>query len=338
MATQLPNPFVPASMTGMMKLSPDRPVYKIDYAVDAVTSASFVVKGEVRRDQVTDNDGKSTPVARHDQQTGLQTSLMLMRDAARGGRGRVLNDTEARAFGVRALLLLPGTDVNAFRAAYDSGSLWMLLGLKDGLVDLEGILKAGSALRATQILLSLRDPENLDRLGRILATDLFLGNRDRFRNDAGNSGIQNLGNVFFVEKGTGEFKIKGLDVFDSTKNTALMSHTVTRGCERDPSPGDVNYWAGPLLKDPVQLRRIADNALTSLYDELSAVLRKANIGPGIVSGYAFGPQHTRLVVAGMNAAIVVIKASCKQRLAQMRRGKADTAGLKSRMTLMNWST
>lgn len=338
MATPLPNPFVSSSMTAILKLSPDRPVYKIDYAVDATNTASFVVKGEVRRAHVTDNNGKGTPVARHDQQTGLQTSIMLMRDAARGGRGRVLNDAEARGFGTRAAGLLSGTELTDFRSAYDSGSLWMLLGLKDGLVDLEGILQSGSALKATQILLSLRDPENLDRLGRILATDLFLGNRDRFQNDVGGSGIQNLGNVFFVEKGTGEFKIKGLDVFDSTKNTALMSHTVTRGCERDPSPGDVNYWAGPLLKDPVQLKRIAENALTSLYAELSAVLRNANVSAAMVRGYEFTPRHTGLVVAGMNAALVVIKASCKQRLAQMRKGKVDTAGLKSRMKLMKWST
>ena len=338
MATPLPNPYVAASMTAITKLSPARPVYQIDYAINSTTNTSFVVKAEGRRAQVTDNDGKATPVARHNQQTGLQTSLMLMRDAARGGRGRVLNDTEARAFATRALLLLAGGEVNDFRSAFNTESLWMLLGLKDGLVDLEAIVQGGNALRATQILMSLRDPENLDRLGRILATDIFLGNRDRFQNDVGNDGIQNPGNVFFVEKGTGEFKIKGLDVFDSTKNTALMSHTVTRGCERDPTAGDVNHWAGPLLKDPIHLRRVADNALTSMYDELSGVLRNANIGPGIIRGYEFGPQHTHLVVAGMNAAIVVIKASCKQRLAQMRKGKVDTSGLKSRMKLMNWST
>ncbi len=338
MPTPLPLPFVAASMTGLTKLAPARPVYKVDYAINAHTSASFVIKAEVRKHQVTDDNGRSTPVARHIQQTGLQTSIMLMRDAARGGRGRVLNDKEAQAFRTRALLLLAAGEKTDFNSAYDSESVWLLMGMKDGLVDLEGIVQGGSALKASQILLALRDPENLDRLGRILATDLFLGNRDRFQNDQGNQGIQNFGNVFFVEKGSGEFKIKGLDVFDSTKNTALMSHTVKRGCERDPSPANVDYWAGPLLKDATQLQRLADNALTSLYDELSAVLRNNNIGAGIIRGYKFGPQHSQLVVAGMNAALIVIKASCKTRLAQMRRGKADTAGLKSRMKLMNWST
>ncbi len=325
-------------MTAVSKLAPDRPVYKIDYAVNATTTTSFVVKGEGRKERTTDNDGKATAVARHDQQTGLQTSIMLMRDAARGGRGRVLNDKEAQGFGQKAVALLPTAEVNDFKSAFNGGSLWMLLGLKEGLVDLEAILKSGNTLKATQILLAMRDPENLDRLGRILATDLFLGNRDRFQNDQDGGGIQNQGNVFFVEKGTGEFKIKGLDVFDSTKNTALMSHTVHKGCERDPSAGDVNYWAGPLLKDPIQLKRIANNALKSLYDELSAVLRNANVSASMIRGYEFGPKHTALVVAGMNAAVIVIKASCKQRLAQMRKGKVDTAGLKSRMKLMNWST
>ncbi len=338
MPTELPNPFVAASMTDITKISPDRPVYKIDYAINARTSASFVLKGEVRKAHTTDNDGRATTVERHKQQTGLQTSIMLMRDAARGGRGRVLNDREAKAFGDRAMLLLSDGDRNSFRDSYNAQSLWMLLGMKSGLVDLEGIVQGGSALRASQILLALRDPVNLDRLGRILATDLFLGNRDRFQNDQGEHGIQNLGNVFFVEKGTGEFRIKGLDVFDSTKNTALMSHSVKAGCERDPTAGDVNYWAGPLLKNPVQLQRLANNALKSLYDELSGVLRNNNIRAGIIRSYEFGPQHTQLVIAGMDAALIVIKASCKTRLAQMRKGKADTAGLKSRMKLMNWST
>lgn len=338
MATQLPNPFVPASMVSMSKLSPQRPVYKIDYLIDPRTRASFVVKAEGRKDRITNDDGTATPVLRHNQQNSLQTSIMLMRDAAQGGRARVLNDREAAAFRSRAELLL-ATDLMAdFKAAFQAGSLWILMGLKAGLVDLEGIAQGGNVLKASQILLSLRDPENLDRLGRILATDIFLGNSDRFVNDVTGKGIQNVSNVFFVEKRTGEFKIKGLDVFDPSRNSALMSHTVTRGCERDPSPANVNYWGGPLLKDPIQLQRVAGNALTSLYDELSSVLRNGGIGPGIIRSYEFTPQHTSLVVAGMNAALIVIKASCKQRLAQMRKGKADTAGLKSRMKLMNWST
>ncbi|MHB1225752.1 MAG: hypothetical protein ACYC2G_17115 [Gemmatimonadaceae bacterium] len=338
MATALPNPFVPASMVSMSKLAPERPVYKIDYLLDPRTVASFVIKGEGRKHATTDSNAKATPVARHNQQNSLQTSIMLMRDAARGGRGRVLNDREAGGFRSRALLLLASDLVADFTAAFDSQSLWMLLGLKEGLVDLEGIVKGANALKARQILLALRDPENLDRLGRILATDMFLGNTDRFVNDVGGKGIQNIGNVFFVEKGTGEFKIKGLDVFDPSKNTALMSHTVARGCT-DPRGGDnVDYWAGPLLKDPVQLNRVAQNALDSLYTELSGVLRKANEPAAMIRGYDFTDQHTRRVVAGMNAALIVIKASCKQRLAQMRKGKADTAGLKSRMKLMNWST
>ena len=338
MPTPLPNPFVAASMTSMSKLAPARPVYKIDYSLGGLATGSFVLKAEGKKPYVTDNDGKASAVARHDQQTGLQTSIMLMRDAARGGRGRVLNDKEAQALKARSLLLLPGGETADFTSAYDSGSLWILMGLKDGLVDLEAVIQNGSALKALQILASLQSPENLDRLGRILATDMFLGNRDRFENDNQGGGIQNLGNIFFVEKGTGEFKIKGLDVFDSTKNTALMSHTVQRGCERDPTAGDVNYWAGPLLKDPVQLARVADNALTSLHGHLGAVLRQSNVRDGIIRSYEFSSRHRDLVVAGMNAALIVIKASCKQRLAQMRKGKVDTAGLKSRMKLMNWST
>lgn len=338
MPTVLPYPFVGASMTSIRRLSQGHPVYTVDYMVTPRAVATYVVKAEVRKSVITDMNGRTTQVGRREQQRAVQTSIQLMRDAARGGRGRVLDDKEVQSLFDRARLLLAAAEIAGFKATADANAIWVLYGMKAGLVELSDVVQGASVLRATQLLAALRDPENLDRLGRILATDMFLGNRDRFSNDVGTQGIRNATNVFFVEKATGEFKIKGLDVFDHTQNNALMSTTVTAGCANDPRPINVSYWGGPLLRDPLQLRRVASNALTSMYDELAAVLRNANVGAGIVRNAAFEGYHIDAVVAGMNAALVVIKASCKQRLAQMRRAKVDTAGLKSRMQLMHWST
>ena len=101
---------------------------------------------------------------------------------------------------------------------------------------------------------------------------------------------------------------------------------------------DENYWSGPLLKDPDKRARVAQNALDSLYAELGGVLREAKFPEPLIRNYKFSESHTKVVVKGMEAALVVIKASCKLRLAQMRAGKVNADGLKSRMKVMGWST
>jgi hypothetical protein len=332
MATPLPQPLQRAPITSARRLSPDRPVFLIGYSTSATTTAQFVVKAET--------SGVIAKGVTADVKNAVQSSIMLMRDAARGARGRVLTEGERRDFLQAARPLLgSAADQTYLDVLRDEGTklLWMLLGFKAGLVDLQGVIDSQAVLRACQVLLSLRDDENLDRLGRILATDLFLNNNDRFSIKPNESSIQNLGNVFFVDKGNGTFKIKGLDVFDPSSNNALMSTTVRKGCDRMDSR-DENYWSGPLLKDPDKRARVAQNALDSLYAELGGVLREAKFPEPLIRNYKFSESHTKVVVKGMEAALVVIKASCKLRLAQMRAGKVNADGLKSRMKVMGWST
>jgi hypothetical protein len=326
----LPLPLQGGPILAARRLVPDHAVFLITYRTSPTTSARFVVKTESRVAGFTGAD-----------KTAVQTSIMLMRQAARGGKGRVLTEAETGAFlqGTRPLLSAEDREFldDEAKGHGNVKPIWILLGFKDGLIDLRGMVGAPDAAKAAQVLLSLHDEENLDRLGRILATDMFLHNNDRFNFRPNGTGILNFGNVFFVDKGNGDFKIKGLDVFDPSTNTALMSTVVRKGCEKD-DWRDERYWSGPLLKDRGRITKVAQNALDSLFKELGEILRGAGYHEPLIRNFRFSQDDTKRVVKGMEAAVVVIKSTCKLRLAQMRQGKVNADGLKSRMKAMGWST
>lgn len=200
------------------------------------------------------------------------------------------------------------------------------------LVELDKVIANNDAGTAAAILASMSEEENLHRLGAILVVDMFTNNTDRFEVMPNARGIQNKGNVFFVRKGDGRLRIKGLDPFDYTKSGALLETVVAK--TKDPT--DSGWWSGIMIKKDSELQRVARTAVESLNDELVAVIRAAGYHHTAIKQLALGKTEISKVVDGMKEARQKIKNACLSRVDRMGGNPQATAGLQSRLDALGW--
>lgn len=319
MANPLPPILHQAHILRITNIAPGHPVFEMVWndKPGKHPDRPFIVKG----------DGGSAE--------SVGSAYGMMRDVARGARARVL-DVQERNFFFAA----GGQDsvADATTKAYlttlkPAPFQWVLMGHKAALLELDKVLNTQDTGTAALMLACLKDEENLQRLGAILAVDMFTNNTDRFEVLPGQKGITNRGNVFFVRKASGDLRIKGLDPFDYTKSKAQLETVVTATKDHT----DAGWWSGIMLKKDAELERIAKNACKSLSTELGSVLRANGYAETVIKQLSLRSEHVKIVVASMKTTRDAIKNSCTAKLARTDLKAQVRAGLQSRMQALGWT-
>jgi hypothetical protein len=325
MANEIPDRLYGDWITSIAHIAkPGHPVFRLEWDKSKDNSAprSVILKAEPASPET------------------LSSVFGLMRETARGARYRVLNKVEVdwlyEAAGTKCADDATKTYVLQFKGA--QGWSWIIMGNKGVLVELKDVIGNNDASTAAAILAAMGENEgdedkesNLERLGMILAVDIFTNNTDRFRLDPKTSGIQNKGNVMFVRKGEGKLRIKGLDPFDPTRSIADLGIVVT-GVKDHTDPG---YWQGIMLIDDEQLKRIAKNAVNSLNEELSGLM-KGKYSQKVIDKLLLDKTHINKVVDGMKKARKQIRTVCELQVKSLANNTQAQAGLVSRMKALKW--
>jgi hypothetical protein len=224
---------------------------------------------------------------------------------------------------------------------------WVIMSFKKGLIALDEALgkdpnnTTPERDRLIGILSSMRHEKNLKRLGAMLVVDLFLNNEDRFslrksQKGIGGSGLENFGNVFFVEKGLGFFQIKALDPWDIAKPDARIDQVVAKPKTFAPQFRDMEQWTGMFLKKDDELFRIADNACDVFNLQIAAALNRLGVSPPDYEPYLMTKETVKQVHKAMKDAIPILKGYCRTR-AGAAGARFYSAGLQSRMKLLGWA-
>jgi len=331
----LPAPFT-ANAANSVKQLGTRPVFKVDYGI---SHDAFILKTETSSVQVS--------------QDVTDFTYQAMREVAEGTKSRPLNTTEINE--VYTLLhsqkadqacrqYAPQLGMNA--AAY-AARPWVIMSFKKGLIALDEALgkdpnnTTPERDRLIGILSSMRHEKNLKRLGAMLVVDLFLNNEDRFslrksQKGIGGSGLENFGNVFFVEKGLGFFQIKALDPWDIAKPDARIDQVVAKPKTFAPQFRDMEQWTGMFLKKDDELFRIADNACDVFNLQIAAALNRLGVSPSDYEPYLTTKETVKQVHKAMKDAIPILKGYCRTR-AGAAGARFYSAGLQSRMELLGWA-
>jgi hypothetical protein len=316
MPNEIPVILHKAHIKSLLNVAPNHPVFRLMWN-DGRGGADrpFIIKG--------DSGSKET----------MASAYGLMREAARGVRWRVLDASETRwLFEVADTKSVDGATKIYMAKLQAAGYTWVIMGNKDALLQLEDVIQKNDSATAAAMLMALGDEENLHRLGAILVVDMFTNNADRFKVKPGEQGIQNMGNVFFVRKGDGTLRIKGLDPFDWTKSNSLLETTVSTS--KDPTDG--GWWSGIMLRKDAELERVARAAATSLNQELGAVMRRAGYQENAIQQLSLGKREIGKVVDGMKAARKKVENACHSSVGRMAGNTKAQAGMLSRMRALGW--
>lgn len=162
------------------------------------------------------------------------------------------------------------------------------------------------------------DPKLLPALGKVVAVDLFCGNKDRF--DATGQ-IVNPGNIFFKRNEDKSYTPVGIDFFEAQGEFAKMTLALQPGQEAD--------WAGMILMDSMRLDAFASRAIMSLNSALQLAM-EGNPMPfdGVLDG-----NDVRAFRAGLGAGADELRVYL---LGLRRRGVAP-AGITSRLDALGWT-
>jgi hypothetical protein len=198
--------------------------------------------------------------------------------------------------------------------------LWIIMDAQRGLKDLKGLTEGENVEvpKVFSLLIDLQRDDNLKGLGRIIASDMFVGNNDRFNVAEGR--IQNAGNVFFVNL-EGGYSIRGLDPLDP--NGQNKFHLAL---EHDPDRRD---WLGAKLNDDNFLRQAASGILDSV---VWALKSKLPTHQQLRFYFCFKAQEKQAVFEGIKEGREKIRAICER----MMRSPHRPAGLQSRMGALGW--
>lgn len=207
------------------------------------------------------------------------------------------------------------TKVNRF------GNLWIIMDAQSGLKDLKGLTEGENVEipKVLSLLIEMQRDVNLRGLGRIIASDMFVGNNDRFAIAEGR--IQNTGNVFFVNV-EGGYSIRGLDPLDpGGQNKFYQALEVDVEEQRN--------WLGAKLNDENFLRQAASGVLDSV---VFALKSKLPTHQQLRFYFGFKAPEKQAVFEGIKQGREKIKAMCEQ----MMRSPHRPAGLQSRMGALGW--
>lgn len=319
MSNEIPLILHKAHIQGIAGLAKGHPVFRLFWNDNPGNGADrpFILKG--------DPGSKET----------MSAAYGLMREVARGVRWRVLDGSETRwLFEVAATGNGTDPDTQAFLAKLKpAGYTWVIMGNKAALLELDDVINKNDAGTAAAMLAAMSDEENQRRLGAILVVDMFMNNTDRFEIMPNSRGITNKGNVFFVRKGDGKLRIKGLDPFDYTKSKAQLETVV--GTTKDHT--DAGWWSGIMIRKDAELERVAKSACESLNQELGAVMRAGGYHEKVIKQLSMSRRDIKEVVSGMKEARQQIRNACTARMGRMGSNQQAQTGLRSRMQALGWA-
>jgi hypothetical protein len=218
-------------------------------------------------------------------------------------------------------------------------STWILMEYISGMMDLKHILKARDASDAANALSALFEDYNLDMLGRILVSDIFLGNNDRFtlgdcdRMQVGEevaalwegvmvpNTITNSGNIIFLKK-DGQLVLSGMDPLDPTSGMYKLEgfETATQGV-------GASMFFLKMLPDRIWRAKMAELALRAI----SGALEMKCVG-GPFNPTCYTKAHVEQVLMGMDNGLAKLKTVCET---MMRSGHIP-ADMKDRMVMLGW--
>jgi len=160
-----------------------------------------------------------------------------------------------------------------------------------------------------------QDPRLLPNLGKVVAVDLFCGNRDRFGDDGR---LVNLGNIGFQKDLDKTYAPVGGDFFESQGTFSNMYVFSV----------DKSTWGGMVLGDPDRILAFANTAIQSLN-----TLFASKIAPrGMPNDGVLGMAQVDALVAGITEGAALLKYQLNRKL----RSTGVPSGVKARMEALGW--
>lgn len=320
------SPIVYTDIFNIVALSAGHPVFKLEgWGDDSGNIDAIVVKQEM---------GTGDTFNRRD--VRVQTGLMTRVD--RGSNTIVLKREEidqlkmyadggsvADAEGLKA--------ANELKRQLGIPGVWIKMDLKH-LVGMDSALKhrmQGDKTDVRLIAAALKKQGGLERLGQILAVDLFNGNKDRFVFSKAAGGkhpdlpdrfkaISNLGNVLVALDGNGRGSPIGLDSYDPSNYHNDLRTPV----------GKNDDWPGMLLARGMDQDRMtfAGNVIF----DLEMVLGPRNRKIAFASKTRLGSNRKQRLLNGILSGKNIIQRT----LVPRRNSPGFPIGLTTRMALLGW--
>lgn len=308
-------------------LAPGHPVFKLEGFGNSVGKIDAIV--------VKQEGGHGQNVA---------MAAMTMSIVDKNSRQVPLSPVELQALRTFAAMQDQPT-TESFRASMEivkvlaMGGTWIKMDVKR-LMDLKSAgqnLAAGDKSDVRVIANALRKPGGLEKLGEIIAADLFNGSNDRFAYPAmknlgvGNVVVQNQGNIFIDCSKIGAGKPVGLDNYDPFSQQRHMS-----GQEATNMDLGVDCWGGHLLKSANKTKR--DDFIKSIVADLEFLLGGArNRKIAFASKNRLGNARTARISKGMdNGTKLLKKAFAKFRVIGQQQNKQFAEGISRKLAVLGW--
>lgn len=323
---KLDSPINYVDIYNVVALSAGHPVFKLEgWGDDQGNIDAIVVKMEA---------GQNTASNRRD----VRVATGLMTNADRAAKTIVLSRQELE----QLRMYTDGGNVvgqeglaasNELKRQLALPGVWIKMDLKN-LIGMDSALKhrvAGDKSDVRVIAAALKKPGGLEKLGQIIAVDLFNGNNDRFVFSQAAGGkhpdlperfraISNLGNVLIACDGNGRGSPIGLDSYDPSNMHNDLKIPVNKA----------DGWPGMLLGPDKNAERL-QYAEKIIFD-LEMVLGPRNRKIAFASKNRLGKNRKERLLNGMRSGKDIIKRS----LMPLRGRPNFPVGLSTRMALLGW--
>jgi len=318
----LSSPIVSNHLTGVVNLSPERPVFLLT----ATDGSHVVIKQEVK---VHANDGQN-----------MKFALKVIKQVSPTASGKTLRNDEIEVlrgfvemheYIADALMKPLNEDLAYLKVLLGNGGMWFKMDKAEGVISIEKAkakAAAGDKTDVRTIAAAFSAPDGLEALGRIIAADLWNGNNDRFTyggTDNGYRVCQNPGNVLLATQGT--LKPIGLDAYEAMGVFRNYNATIAQLEGAD-------TWGGRLLANTpaarVELRNFCQDVIADIEEILGPRNRK---GLGKLGSTRRLPHNaaTRLQ-HGVISGSLPIRAKMRQLAARAN----PPVGLIDRLTIVGW--
>lgn len=333
MPLQLQQPLKAVDIGSIQHLDRHRPVFLL---VGTVPSDTLVIKRDTTR---TASDGKN-----------MTTAIRNMKTVDPVVASKTLHRSELDQLGdfVRRKKLLAGkegeidpdvTELERYLADGTEGITWLKMRKLEGIVTLEGAAQMAqkedpdkSGVR--NIAAALNAPGGLEKLGQILAVDLFNGNNDRFdpsddpqpfeKDGHSYRRLVNMGNVVLCTQG-GSLQVVGLD--------AYAGWSEFRDVEGEVSQQDLLRWPGIHLKDDHQAWR--EEFVKDVAVDLETALGPRNRKLAFLSSSRLPKDAVRRILAGIDQGSRTLRDKIQAAIGLGKENKLQK-GLKQRLQVLGW--
>jgi hypothetical protein len=339
----LQDTFNRAFLVAVKRFSRDRPVWCVTMQYPGQNNELLVVKAEPTKSSET-------------KKGNIKFSYDVMQQIGRGVGARPMNELEVRQFGSIPLDDL-SSNPGEMRDLLDPDlQTWVIMEFQPGLKQLDKQVEksrgSSNVTKICRILAALQNKKNLKRLGRIIAVDLFLGNRDRFNFRSVNRPIWNTGNIVFQKDENGDYWFVGLDPFDPTGSSAYLDQELlfsnrtrfkqgVEVTERQWRYHEQNGEEHPIVQgDAPELLSLLDKGdlKGKARWALEAIIKEITNAHPELDQWFFPPkeEHVDAVYKGIKEGREEIRQLCSLRLRNKGGRALCPDGLRNRMELLGW--